>query len=716
MYALNQGTVFTINQVRVATGVIVTRGVGNHGVWAENTNENSDAWVRAENDGSGASITTEGDNAHGVYARNEGIGQVEALNVDGASITTMGDDAHGVYAYNTGGTMDAPNTGGVKAFNIGTVTVASGSYGVYGLNEGVISTTDIHGVWAENTNENSDISVKAESIGSGASITTMGDGAHGLYASTTYGTGRVEAINDAGSCTQAGGTTPRACIQTSGDSAHGIYARTDGTGGVNIQNSGTITTMGTAAHGMFAHNTGGTTDARNTGGVKALSSGTMEVTGTDAYGVYAFNEGGVIETTDIHGVWAENTNADSDTSVRAENRDPSSPGTDSTLIITTGENGYGLYARSTGGGDVSAANTAIANAQSDINVQFSAFSTSRITTNSDNAYGVYAEGSGDGETTAINQATATATATAIPNDLRNTSSYVFSVAGTILVTAIDVNDVDALARVLAISLSTTPLTDITSALRALSDVTKTNSIAALVQQRLIQIATAIANNQDTEAAVTALANALRETGRSLAIANIINLDGDTNLNDNALAAAIRTHAEDIADIIVTAIKTTSATSTSIITTSGDGAHGVYAKGTGGGRVLAQNLTTATASDQNSLTAQATSTSMITTSGAGAHGVFAHNTGGTSSTPNTGGVRASNSGTIEVTGTDAYGVYALNEGGVISTTDIHGVWAENTNTDSDTSVRVRRMMVAERVSPRWVMMHMDYMRALLVQVR
>ena len=65
--------------------------------------------------------------------------------------------------------------------------------------------------------------------------------------------------------------------------------------------------------------------------------------------------------------------------------------------------------------------------------------------------------------------------------------------------------------------------------------------------------------------------------------------------------------------------------------------------------------------------------------------FAHNTGGTSSTPNTGGVKASNSGTVAVA-SDSYGVYALNEGGVIDTTDIHGVWAENTNADSDTSVR------------------------------
>ena len=90
------------------------------------------------------------------------------------------------------------------------------------------------------------------------------------------------------------------------------------------------------------------------------------------------------------------------------------------------------------------------------------------------------------------------------------------------------------------------------------------------------------------------------------------------------------------------------------------------------------------------------------------------------------MRASNSGTMEVTGTDAYGVYALNRGnittnqgvmvatGVIFTTDIHGVWAENTNADSDTSVRAENKDSGASITTTGVMMHMDYMRALLVQ--
>ena len=195
----------------VATGVIFTTGVGNHGVMAENTNADSDASVRAENDGSGASISTEGDNAHGVYARNEGTGQVEAINdvgfctqADGTSrdcIQTSGDSAHGVFAHNTGGTMDAQNTGGVLSENSfgGTVTVASGSYGVYALNEGVIQPTSLTSlslaaaVFATNNNPSVDISVRAENKGTGSITTSM---IPGLYARTS-GTGRVEAINSA---------------------------------------------------------------------------------------------------------------------------------------------------------------------------------------------------------------------------------------------------------------------------------------------------------------------------------------------------------------------------------------------------------------------------------------------------------------------------------------------------------------------------------------
>ena len=175
------------------------------------------------------SISTMNDNEHGVYVRTDGTGGVNIQN--SGTITTTGTAAHGLFAHNTGGTMNAPNTGNLFLQNFfgGTIAVASGSYGVYALNEGVIQPTSLFvgaAVFAENNNPSIDISVRAENKGTGSIITNRA-GEHGVYARTS-GTGRVEAINSATGCTQADGSTPRACIQTSSTETHGVFAENAG--------------------------------------------------------------------------------------------------------------------------------------------------------------------------------------------------------------------------------------------------------------------------------------------------------------------------------------------------------------------------------------------------------------------------------------------------------------------------------------------------------
>ena len=670
--ALDSYGVYALNQ-----GVVLTVGSSIHGVWAENTNENSDTSVRAENQGEGARITTNDDDAYGVFAETAGNGEVSAGN--SGMINTQGDNAYGVYVRNT----RATSITGVTATNSGTIctggTINNGScdrgrittgmkaYGVYARTSGrgVVQASNTaaitthhsrraHGVFALNVGGN-DIAPNTGGVkASNSGPITVAQGSYGVYGrnrgviATTDSTHGVlaENINTDSDTSVRAENGNSGMITTASDQVHGVYAKTSGTGSVRAHNASSVTARGMGAHGVFAHNTGGMDMAPNTGGARASSSGTVTVA-SGSYGVYALNEGVIGRTgTDNHGVWAENTNENSDTSIRAENQG------EGARITTNDDDAYGVFAETAGNGEVSAGNSGMINTQGD------------------NAYGVYVRNT---RATSITGVTAT-------------NSGTICTGGTINNGSCDRGR-------------------ITTGMKAYGVYARTSGRGVVQASNTAAITTHHSRRAHGVFALNVGGNDIAPNTGGVKASNSGTITvaqgsyGVYGRNRGVIATTDSTHgvlAENINTDSDTSVRAENGNS-GTITTASDQVHGVYAKTSGTGSVRAHN------------------TSSVTARGMGAHGVFAHNTGGTDMAPNTGGARASSSGTvtvasgsygvyvyglnqrvisstgstssgtIEVTGTHAYGVYGLNEG-AISTTDIHGLWAENTNENDDTSVR------------------------------
>ncbi|MDH4982035.1 hypothetical protein [Hyphomicrobium sp. D-2] len=201
-------------QLETQAVTVNTEGTGAYGVMA-----NFSGGLVSLGDGS--SITTQSDNAHGLYAIQRG-----EINTGAVSVTTNGNSAHGAYSNGVGSlvTIDAGST---------IETLGATAHGLFAGDTGAVSA-------------------------SGASVTTAGGGSHGLYALS-------------GGQVTAGGVS----VSTGGDSSYGALA----SGAISLVSIGSgsqITTAGVGAIGLSAQD-GGEINAQNatvtTSGANAAAIG-----------------------------------------------------------------------------------------------------------------------------------------------------------------------------------------------------------------------------------------------------------------------------------------------------------------------------------------------------------------------------------------------------------------------------------------------------------
>ena len=306
------------------------------------------------------------------------IGPALEVNFIGGShaILTQGDGAHGIFAWSQGGNgrTGGNDYGGFNPFypvSYGGNGGAGGRGGdILVVNDGPISTqgAEAHGLFAWSRGGNGGRGGHAGAIayaegGNGGvggqggtvtlinrgTITTQGDGSHGLFALSQGGNG--------GNGGDAGATV-----------AEGGNGGGGGSGGsVFVTNEGGITTGGAEAHGILAQGLGGIGGSGGVGGgiyggggganpsgaggrVSVTNSGTILTKGAGSHGILAQSiggfggggggSGGIVS---FGGVGATGGNGDS---VSVEN---------SGAVSTLGDDARGLFAQSIGGGGGSGA-------------------------------------------------------------------------------------------------------------------------------------------------------------------------------------------------------------------------------------------------------------------------------------------------------------------------------------------------------------------------
>jgi hypothetical protein len=287
------------------TGSIVTAGYGSFGIFAQSLG------------GTGGAGLANGANGNG------GTGGSGA-NVNAAlagSIVTGGDYAHGIFASSvggaggTGGTASGAGGNGGSAGIVG-IDVAAGSvirttganaHAIYGMSMGGTGGTGAEnlGFWAEAGGGGNGGAASNVVVANNGTLVTAGQFAYGIFAQSVGGNGGY------------------------GGAAAGLFAQSGAGGGgapagaVMVSNSGSITTAGRGSHAIFAQSVaGGGGDAGAAGGLIALggdggtaaqaictrsllrsqcndggavtvtNSGTLTVGGDVAYGIFAQSVGG----------------------------------------------------------------------------------------------------------------------------------------------------------------------------------------------------------------------------------------------------------------------------------------------------------------------------------------------------------------------------------------------------------------------------------------
>jgi Autochaperone Domain Type 1 len=230
--------------------------------------------------GAGASLTTTGaDPSTGVLVKTVGLGSIGAangvgpefesggtMNLTNTTIITEGEDAH---ALAVGGAGSVTNLGVGDALT----TQGNGAYGLFASSGGVISGPDAPRVATSGIGA---IGVYASgaaasiSVG-GASIVTGGDSATGLQA------------DGGGQVTASGGSVTTSGIGAPGLSVDGAGSKIMATNVAVTTNGGFDPSTGRFSFGVIASN----------GGSATVSGGSVRTDGPVAHGVFAFNGGSV---------------------------------------------------------------------------------------------------------------------------------------------------------------------------------------------------------------------------------------------------------------------------------------------------------------------------------------------------------------------------------------------------------------------------------------
>ncbi len=307
-----------------SSGAIVTNGNKAHGILGESIGGSGGDG----GDGTGASVYAKG----GDGGDAAGGGRVDINS--SSNVTTYGTSSHGIFAQSTGGKGGAGGDGfGIVAdWGPGGITAPGGTVVV--KNFGTIETknTYSYGIFAQSVGgfggDNGGggglvaFGESASSGGAGGAVTvensgtviTRTTGSHGIFAQSVGGgggdggsTGGVVALGSGGSAGGSGSTVivrnkTGGSITTFGNGANGIFAQSVGGGGgdggaaiglvgiggkgantspggqVTVENAQAITTSGNRSHAIFAQSVGGG------GGNGGLSGGIVSIGGGSGSG------------------------------------------------------------------------------------------------------------------------------------------------------------------------------------------------------------------------------------------------------------------------------------------------------------------------------------------------------------------------------------------------------------------------------------------------
>jgi hypothetical protein len=170
----------------------------------------------------------------------------DACTTAGAVVTCSGNQSDGIT--NFGGTLNVNNL-------TQAIAPASGTPGIYSFSL-------------------SDVTIVSDTGAFG--ITTVGDGANGIYAySSPFAFFYAYPVT----------VTSTGNITTAGNEADGIYAVARSFGPVTVTSTGNIVTTGSEAHGIYALTIGGA--------ITVTSSGNITTAGSDAVGIWAQGGGAI---------------------------------------------------------------------------------------------------------------------------------------------------------------------------------------------------------------------------------------------------------------------------------------------------------------------------------------------------------------------------------------------------------------------------------------
>jgi len=287
--------------------------------------------VTVNNDGA---ISTTGVDSHGILATSQGSRGGDGRDASITNSSTQGGDG------STGGTVRVVADGSISTLQDHTVGVLAwslGGDGGQGGDSGYTRNSKRGGAGAAGGNV---------FVEGGGTITTSGLQSSGIIALSQGGNGgsggsgsTFNSADDGGNGGQGGAVDVNGDwnITTTGNQAHGIWAKS--TGGV-AGGGGNGGWTGTSAGGGGVGTSGGN--------VSVTSGGTIRTSGIDSYGIYAesiggFGGGGGSGTSIFYAAGGSGASAGSGGNVSATNTSTGS-------IITTGERGHGIFAQSVGGG------------------------------------------------------------------------------------------------------------------------------------------------------------------------------------------------------------------------------------------------------------------------------------------------------------------------------------------------------------------------------
>ena len=323
-------------------------------------------WGEVDIDVTGGSITTLGQDSHGIWGRHRGIGGVD-IDVTDATIATEGRLAHGVFGLIQQTCIDNRRNKACQGDNLLEGTgVGNINIDVTG---GSITTKGMEMVWDRNAEEfnvergpSYAVHARHENEGNiairmmGVTVATESDEAHGVFAehrdaritvavTDSEGTSHSSVVDEVGVGQTRGDITidvTGGSVSTMGERAYGVYGEHRGAeGAVSIATAAAVSTAGEQAHGVFGWHIG-------KGGVTLnVTDGSVTTAGADAYGVRGLHTGteggltfrmtgGSIETTGerAYGAGVERQGDKGDVTI----------GMTGGSVTTAGADAIGLYA------------------------------------------------------------------------------------------------------------------------------------------------------------------------------------------------------------------------------------------------------------------------------------------------------------------------------------------------------------------------------------